>query len=88
MYRLSPASSVEYARKRGKRRATTMLVQCGLLLLSVLLGRVVVETQMLETSAPKLVLAALGVMVATAVMLVGPALGAMTLLTIRLAGPC
>jgi O-antigen ligase len=72
MYRLSPASSVEFARKRGRRRGAAMVVPCGLLLLSVLLGRAVVETQTLEASAPKLALSALGVMVATAVMLAGP----------------
>jgi O-antigen ligase len=56
----------------ARTRRTGMLVAGSLLLLSLALGRVVVETQAIQANPGVVLLGALGVMVAVAIMVAGP----------------
>jgi len=84
MYRVSAAISVGYARNRGRRRWIAVLVQGCLLLTSVAVGRAVVETQTIHSSASGIALAAVAVAAGLAVMLSGPVacLAAIAVLTV------
>jgi O-antigen ligase len=84
MYRVIPASSGESIASRGRRLGMVMLVQFGLLVVSIAVGRAVVETQTIHAGATQIALTALGVIAGLIVMLAGPApcIGAIAALTI------
>ena len=84
MYGLGSAASGGFARSRRRRRWTALLVQGGLLLASLALGRAIVETQSIDADAVEIALAAVGAAAAVAVMLSGPVacLGAIAALTL------
>jgi O-antigen ligase len=70
MHRFSAAPTAGHA--RGPKRSTALLIQASLLLVSLAVGRAVVETQAIEADALEVAAGAVGVMVALTVMLLGP----------------
>jgi O-antigen ligase len=83
------ASSLGYARNRGRRRRAVVLVQGCLALVSIALGRAVVETQAIEASASEIALTAIGVAVGLVVIVSGPVacLAAVAALTVVQVSP-
>ena len=72
MHRVGAATTGGYARNRGRRRWTGVLVQACLLALSLAVGRAVVETESIDASASEIGLTAVAIAASLAVMLWGP----------------